>query len=99
MFHDHDVGDLLGTYHKPTYLTLLRITYPANIQGRSRIFSSSLQVRKLGLASDLLGVAQQKKTGPGLIPEQVTSVCLFLVTTVSFSLAKPLKSLEKWEKK
>lgn len=53
-------------------MTPLRITYPANIQGRSRIFFSSLKIRKLGLESDLLRVAQQKKTGPGLIPEPVT---------------------------
>lgn len=80
-------------------MTPLRITYSANIQGKSKIFSSSLQIRKLGLESDLLRVAQQKKTGPGLIPEPVTSVCIFLVTTISFSLTKSLKSLEKWEKK
>ena len=73
--------------------------YIANIQGRSRIFSSNLQMRKLGLESDLPWVAQQKKTGPGLIPEQVTSVCVLLIITISPSLTKSFKSLERGEKK
>lgn len=71
----------------------------ANVQGRSRIFSSNLQMRKLGLESDLPRVAQQKKTGPGLTPEQVTSVCVLLITTISPTLTKSLRSLERGEKK
>lgn len=55
--------------------------------------------RKLGLESDLLKVTQQKKTGPRLRPEQVTLVCMLLVTTLSTSLSKSLQSLDRGEKK
>lgn len=99
LLHDHDIGCLLSTDYEPTHLIPFRIMYIANVQGRSRIFSSNLQMRKLGLESDLPRVAQQKKTGPGLIPEQVTSVCVLLITTISPSLTKSLKSLERGEKK
>lgn len=99
LLHDHDIGYPLSTDYEPTHLIPFRIMPIANVQGRSRIFSSNLQMRKLGLESDLPRVAQQKNTGPGLTPEQVTSVCVLLITTISPTLTKSLRSLERGEKK
>lgn len=56
----------------------------------------NVQMRKLGLEGDLLKVAEQKRAGPGLIPKQVSSLCMLLLTT---PLSSSLQITEEFGKK
>lgn len=72
------------------------IRIAANIQGRSKMIAFNVQMRKLGLEGDLLKVAEQKRAGPGLIPKQVSLLCMLLLTT---PLSSSLQITEEFGKK